>query len=231
MPIAFEMALAVMFGVEEAVLLQNLIFWVQKNKANGTHFHDGRYWTYNTAAAFEKLFPCWNQKKIYRLLDSLEAKGAIFSGNYNKLAFDRTKWYAVADELLDGEWATTWGNANPEIGTSQAPITGNGITESGAAIPDINTDNKPNVNTDVGKPTRKPYGEFGNAKLSDVEYTKLQAEFGADVQRYISELDNWVQAKGFQKKYKDWYATLLKWGRSDRKKSTRDAGDMYDRLN
>jgi hypothetical protein len=44
----FDVEVAKTVGVEEALLLQHLEYWVYKNAANGKHFHDGAYWTYNS---------------------------------------------------------------------------------------------------------------------------------------------------------------------------------------
>ena len=91
----FDVEDAVKYGVEKAVLLKNLKFWIAKNKANNKHFYDNHYWTYNTSEAFAKLFPFWTPSKIWRLLDQLEKDGVIKSGNHNKSKYDRTKWYTV----------------------------------------------------------------------------------------------------------------------------------------
>lgn len=89
---------AIKYGVEAAVLLYNLKFWIKKNKANGKNFIDGHYWTYNSREAFEKLFPFWDLRKIGRILLELENIGVIMSANYNKSKWDKTKWYCLVDE-------------------------------------------------------------------------------------------------------------------------------------
>ena len=60
----FDVRVAMEYGVEEAVLLQNIYFWVKHNEVNNTNFHDGRYWTFNSARAFTEIFPFWNEVKI-----------------------------------------------------------------------------------------------------------------------------------------------------------------------
>jgi len=91
---------AIRFGVEKAVLLYHIAYWVYMNMANERHFYDGYYWTYNTAKAFAKIFPFWSHRKIARMLNDLEAKGIIKSGNFNNVAYDRTKWYTIIDESI-----------------------------------------------------------------------------------------------------------------------------------
>lgn len=83
------------YGILEAVLLANIRWWVEKNKANGRHLHDGRYWTYNSAKAFTKLFPYASQQQIQRALKRLEDAGVLKIGTYNTNPYDHTKWYST----------------------------------------------------------------------------------------------------------------------------------------
>jgi len=96
----FDEQIALELGVECAILLSNIQFWVKKNRANGEekHFHDGRWWTYNSAGSFAKLFPYWKERTVYNYLDKLEKAGYVMSGNYNKFKYDRTKWYTSETE-------------------------------------------------------------------------------------------------------------------------------------
>ena len=87
------------YGVDGAILLHHLRYWVAKNEANETNFHDGQYWTYNSTKAFENLFPFWSSRKIGRLLSKLEKDGAIITGNYNKIRYDRTKWFTLSNVI------------------------------------------------------------------------------------------------------------------------------------
>ena len=94
----FNVSDAIKYGLEEAIMLHNFKFWIAKNKANRKHYHEGRYWTYNSAKAFKKLFPFWSERKIYRIVNSLIEKGALIDGNFNDRKYNRTKWYALKDE-------------------------------------------------------------------------------------------------------------------------------------
>lgn len=141
---SFDIELAKEYGIVEAILLKNLWFWVEKNRANEKHFYDGSYWTYNSVRAFGKLFPYVSEKTITRALKKLEDLKIIKTGNYNKIAYDRTKWYAFTDL---GIFIMTKGKMEiDEIG--------NGINEMVEAIPDNNTNNNANNNTVVDKQTQ-----------------------------------------------------------------------------
>ena len=99
---SFNVEVATKYGMLEAVLLENINFWVAKNKANEKNFYDGFYWTYNSITALSKLFPYASRATIFRALHNLEDAGLILAGNYNKDASDKTKWYTLTKkgELL-----------------------------------------------------------------------------------------------------------------------------------
>ena len=71
---SFDIDLAVEYGVLEAVILNNLDFWISKNEANEVNFHEGRYWTFNSVRAFQDLFPYATDRKIANALKKLEAE-------------------------------------------------------------------------------------------------------------------------------------------------------------
>lgn len=94
----FDVEVATKYGTNVSILLGNINYWIQKNKANSKHFHDGRYWTYNTVAAFHDLMPFMSANVINTALKRAEEEGLLVTGNYNKLPFDRTKWYALTEK-------------------------------------------------------------------------------------------------------------------------------------
>jgi len=87
-------------GVEEAIMLSNLYFWVQKNEENQHNEMDGKYWTYNTVREFVEQYPFWTSNQIRRILDNLEDKRYIETGSFNKKGYDKTKWYTITDKTL-----------------------------------------------------------------------------------------------------------------------------------
>jgi hypothetical protein len=144
----FNIKDAMEYGLPEAVMLSNIKWWVIRNKANEKNFHDERTWTFNSVRAYGELFPFWSDKQIRRVLDSLVNQGAIISGNYNKTAYDRTKWYALADEMK-----SLCPNGQMEV-TKKT----NQVAQKGEPIPyinaDVKTDNKDTpdgVDTDKDK--------------------------------------------------------------------------------
>ena len=94
----FLTEIAEILGVNEAIMLNHLIYWIATNSMNGKHYFDGRHWTYNSAEKYTIIFPYWSTGQIRRILKSLVFQGIIIEGNYNKHKYDRTKWYALKDE-------------------------------------------------------------------------------------------------------------------------------------
>lgn len=135
---SFDINIAKRFGIQAAVLLKNLYFWIEKNKANDTNYYDGYYWTYNSKKAFSDLFPYMTERQIDYTLKKLIDEEIIITGNYNKMAYDRTLWYAITKKgysILQ----------NCEMEETKMSNGNNGDVKP---IPDINTDinsnNKPN---------------------------------------------------------------------------------------
>ena len=96
----FNVQFAKDYGIEEAILIENLYFWIAKNVANEKHKYERRYWTYNSAKAFAELFPYINETKIYRVLSHLEDVEFIIKGKFSQDKHDRTNWYSFSDKGL-----------------------------------------------------------------------------------------------------------------------------------
>lgn len=96
----FSIALAEKVGVERAVLMANIEYWLDWSKAHSKNIHDNYYWTYNSATAFSELFPYMSKQTIARHLRVLEEDGYLISGVFNKAGYDRTKWYTTSDYLI-----------------------------------------------------------------------------------------------------------------------------------
>ena len=96
----FNVQFAKDYGIEEAILIENLYFWIAKNVANEKHKYERRYWTYNGAKAFAELFPYINETKIYRVLAHLEDVEFIIKGKFSQDKHDRTNWYSFSDKGL-----------------------------------------------------------------------------------------------------------------------------------
>lgn len=223
----FDVAIAAEHGVHAAVLFENIRYWIAKNKANGAHFHDGRYWTYSSYAAFAELFPYLTERQIKYALQKLRDAGMLITGNYNQQPFDRTMWYALGDGIF-----TENGDSIDQNCTPQSPIL-SGL--NGQNCP-TNTYYNPDINTDInnrecvghlphrpaakaaGRTHTRKYGQYENVRLSPEELLQLKQRFPRDWHERIDRLSEYIASKG--DKYKSHYATILSWARQDAAKGT-----------
>lgn len=149
----FDVEIAKKYGVNVAVILENMSYWIQKNKANEKHFYDGKYWTYNSIKAFHEMFPYMSERQISYCLNKMVELGLIEKGNFNKLKYDQTCWYAITD----------FGNSILQNCQMEETNLSNGFNAIVKPIPNINT----NINTDVNTNNKKenikekiPYDEI-----------------------------------------------------------------------
>ena len=189
----FNTDYALKYGIEESIVINNLQFWIIKNKANKKHLIENRTWTYNTYKAFSEIFPYWNEHKMKRILDSLVMQKVILRENYNKSGYDRTCWYAFVDEkcFLD--------NCNNHIAELQ-----NGSNKSATPIPYNNTNTNTYKNKFV-KPTAKEVNDYAK----EIEF-KLDGDYFCD----WNEARGWLVSKN---PMKDWKAAVRTWKRNSSK--------------
>ena len=98
-PIIANKTLARELGLNEALVLQQINYWIEINKKSGKNFYDGRYWTYNSIRAWqENDFDYLSVDTVKRTFVKLESQGFLLVGNYNKDPRDKTKWYTIKEE-------------------------------------------------------------------------------------------------------------------------------------
>jgi hypothetical protein len=94
----FDVRVAETYGVPGALLIQHLQHWIVFNRARGLNLHDGRTWMFSTVTQIAQRLPYLSESQVRRNLEQLMAGGVLLEGNYHKNPYDRTKWYAFADE-------------------------------------------------------------------------------------------------------------------------------------
>lgn len=130
----FNVEAARLYGVDEAIFLHSLAFWIAKNRANKKHLHDGRYWSYNTQAALAELFPFWSRRQIERIIASCKEQGALLTGYFNTDKTDRTTWYTLTDDAQRFYNITETVECIAPSGAMDAP---QGVGGGGVAAPPI----------------------------------------------------------------------------------------------
>lgn len=163
---SFDVDIAKEYGILEAILLNNLWFWIEKNRANNVNFFEDCYWTYNSTRAFNELFPYASQRQIQNALKHLKEKDVIKTGNYNKSAYDRTLWYAFTEK----------GKCIMQKCKMEDTKKENGDSKNVRPIPDNKPDEKPLNKPDKRKKERT-YNEIVNSMIDDTDIKNTIYEF------------------------------------------------------
>lgn len=96
-PLQVLPSLAKEIGLNEAIMLQQMHYWLLKSANEFT----GVKWFYKTLEEWQTEFPFWSAMTIRRTLGSLEKQKIIKIGNFNKKKFDKTKWYTIDYERVN----------------------------------------------------------------------------------------------------------------------------------
>ncbi|WP_312041182.1 conserved phage C-terminal domain-containing protein [Pantoea eucalypti] len=107
-PLVISPALAQRIGLNEAIVLQQICYWLEDTTSGVDH--DGKRWIYNTIEDWNEQFPWWSSDTVKRALTSLKKSGLIYVEQLKKTQHDRTNFYAInhANPLLTDE-----GNLHP----------------------------------------------------------------------------------------------------------------------
>lgn len=202
----FQPQIAAEYGINAAILLEHIGFWIEKNEANGTNYFDGNHWTFNSVRALCLMFPYMTDRAIRLALKKLIDDGLLMTGNYNKSQYDRTLWYALTDK-----GKSYLQNAKFDLSKSQ-----NGSCENVKPIPDINTDidTDKNNNIVIGKKKR-----FVKPTVEEIEAYCKERDNGIDAERFWDyyEARGWAIGKN---QMKDWKAAVRTWEKNNRKENT-----------
>jgi len=223
-PILILPTLVEKVGLNEAIFLQQLHYWLKKSE----HVHDGRRWVYNTFENWHKQLPFWSVRTIRRIVKKLEDQGLIITGNFNRYKIDRTKWYTIDYDMLESLLREE--NSDHSI---KAPSTGqmflapnrtlpNDTANLTSPIPETTTETTHrNKEEDAqgNQPSLNPYtffeqngfGTIGGYIAEKIQYwcedlseelvveaMKLAVEYGAKHWSYVESILRYWVDKGYQ---------------------------------
>ncbi len=217
-PLIILPELAVKIGLNEAIVLQQLHYWLIKS----TNIRDDKKWIYNSIREWQEQFPFWSVDTIRRALNRLINSGIVIKGEYSKTSFDKTTWYTINYDVLEeklgkGSAKSIYAkcingcmqNAQMDVCKMHKPIPENNIN-----IPENNINNN-NINNkeeeeeicyynDIYDKTLSPPPPQSNISFSRVlEFYKLYAptlyskEYGAGIN------DDLSNARAFDMAYND----------------------------
>ena len=101
---SLNVKVAEVVGVNKALLLQYIEFWVEKNRANDVGIYEGKAWVYHTANGFAQIFPYMKPNTICKYLIELENDGYIVSmknPDKSKNRNNQTKFYTLTQKYFE----------------------------------------------------------------------------------------------------------------------------------
>lgn len=100
-PLVINPELAGLIGLNEAIILQQVKYWIEIHRERGINFYEGRHWVYNRLEDWGKKFPFLSRATIWRAIKNLRENGILMTGYFNHDPGDRTLWYTIDYEKLD----------------------------------------------------------------------------------------------------------------------------------
>ena len=201
----FDVDLATRYGIAEAILLNHLEYWIEHNRANQKNFFEGRYWTFNSNKALREIFPYLSEKKIRNALNHLQEEGLILTGNFNKLSYDRTLWYALTEK----------GKSILPKGQMEVYETANGSNRKGEPIP-------PNDPYDVTN-NREKRKRFIPPSVDEVRAYCQERKNRIDPEAFVA----FYASKGWKigsSKMENWKQAVITWEKRSGNKKRQDDG-------
>ena len=105
-PLQVLPTLAKLIGLNEAIFLQQLHYWLRTSK----HDHEGRSWVYNTYDEWHAQLSFYSLRTIKTIIANLQRKKLIIVKKLSSKALDRTNYFTIDyDQLAQvyADWATS----------------------------------------------------------------------------------------------------------------------------
>jgi hypothetical protein len=90
-PLQVLPSLAVLIGLNEAIVLQQLHYWIGKSENE----YEARLWVYNTYEQWQAQFFFWSVATVQRTFTSLEKQGVVLSRRFEVQDWNQRKWYTI----------------------------------------------------------------------------------------------------------------------------------------
>jgi hypothetical protein len=98
-PIPLLPRLAVKVGLNKALVLQQVHYWLKhyEERQDQTHWHRGQWWVWNSYEQWrDDNFPWWSVKTVQRTFTDLRNEELLIATSvFNKKGYDRTLWYTI----------------------------------------------------------------------------------------------------------------------------------------
>ena len=95
-PLQVLPSLAVKIGLNEAMFLQQVHYWLQRSGQEA----DGQKWVYNRVSDWQTQFPFWSEDTIARIVKNLRKSGLLVVERLSPDKRDTTNFYRIDYDLL-----------------------------------------------------------------------------------------------------------------------------------
>ena len=207
---SFNVDVAKEVGVNAAILLENIYFWVRKNEVSGEHIHDGKAWTHTTRKVWAELFPYMTENQIQTATRKLKDSGLVEVDHHSENPFDRGNWYTVTDKTIEF------------YGALDGCLNHNEIDDQANTRPMINHQstiisiNNKDIDKDIERERKRstPQKRFTPPDVQDVKAYCLERGNNVDPEQFVNfyESNGWKVGKN---KMKDWKAAVRTWEKRD----------------
>ncbi|ENZ3704579.1 TPA: hypothetical protein SMF67_000828 [Serratia marcescens] len=179
-PLVVNPELAVRIGLNEAIVLQQVNYWLEE-KEQGV-VHQGRRWVFNSYEAWAQQFPFWSVDTVKRAFTSLVKQGCLDAEKLNKAQRDQTNYYAInhkCEALMDEEDMPSSNGANCPDGEGKLPSSSGAECPVliGANCPDVPTEITTKTTTEITTETRAR----NTAKKSALDFSQFPTQPSPDV--------------------------------------------------
>lgn len=199
-------------SLQEAVVLQQIQYWITINERGGNrerHYHEGRWWTYSTAEEWSDQFSFWGESTVRKWLGRLRERGVLLTGYFSSDKRDRTLWYSidydVLDSLTDGviALATDVADGADDI-TEQSSATVSADVYKESKTPTKNPSERAHTLSDDGDAGRFDIGETDSTSKPLELYRQFYPDaqinyYQRDLIKNVKDLPRWQETLSWWK--------------------------------
>lgn len=137
---SFNVELATMVGLTEAILLQHFYFWHQRACNLPDMHREGRVWFFRSVAEMREVFPYLSDGNVRTAIQHLIDRGLVVKGDFSEKSMYKATWYSLDDSAI----------RIFHLSKSQSPFveSQNGFGESCKSIDSRNKDNRKDSSKD-----------------------------------------------------------------------------------
>lgn len=173
-PIVLDKNIAKVLGLNEAIVLQQVHYWIEINKKAKRNCQEGRYWTYNTIEEWREEFPFWSKDTVKRTFKKLREMGLMIVGNFNTMKMDRTLWYSIDYEKLESLIHCSKEDPSKDLKSTDDDMENAPVEKSSStpAIPETSTE----TTSEISNQSTDQEGEMDRGR----EYQRIANKIGVN---------------------------------------------------